>query len=647
MPITFTCPDCQCKMSVPDALAGKRGKCSKCKATVTVPGGSNGASAKPAGAARSNPPTPKGPTRSVSTAKPAAPPPAAPPAPRAEKKPPAKVEAPPRPPEDLEAAALAALADEPVAEEKKVSTVIEFDCPMCFEPLKLPVELGGKKHPCEHCKRIITVPMPKAEQRTNWRDTGPKLPSAARRDEGPAPEGAWDTTKTTGVNIQGLKEEGILEGKRKPLTFLQKARPYILIGGPLLILLFGGLFLYGWMARNKEKNALEEAVRFAEDSKKSASVGSEGVAALEGDIALYHARSDRTGCAPLALKHLNKAIALASAVAKAKSPLGDALLLDFIPIALALGADDKELEGEKHLNWNETQKALRNILAGMNDPEARLEGLRRTVVGLAERGQTSRTLVLVAQVYGNAGADRSEALAIAGLELFRLGKKGDAAKAAEQAESPYADKKNRPALRSSVVALAIALEKKDSPAKPLKDNRTEKDAFDIGTAEGLVRRGELAKARTIKPVFKDSQFRAQVTVASIAAESKQTDLDDFTWTDRTVAAAHPWEVLRLLEAGIRAGAPAERLELLTAILDEPYSAWGRLLLLRGRLAHSTAQEAPTLEKLSPASLPGRVALLEVSRHNTRLGGSAQSDIQDEAAKAFTALGVALGLQKGK
>jgi len=39
MPITFYCPnpDCRAKMTVPDSVAGKRGKCTKCKEMMTVP----------------------------------------------------------------------------------------------------------------------------------------------------------------------------------------------------------------------------------------------------------------------------------------------------------------------------------------------------------------------------------------------------------------------------------------------------------------------------------------------------------------------------------------------------------------------------------------------------------------------------------
>jgi len=48
MPITFSCPSCQSRMTVPDNMAGKRGKCSKCKGPVVVPGPLPGLQAVPA-----------------------------------------------------------------------------------------------------------------------------------------------------------------------------------------------------------------------------------------------------------------------------------------------------------------------------------------------------------------------------------------------------------------------------------------------------------------------------------------------------------------------------------------------------------------------------------------------------------------------
>jgi len=49
MPITFQCQACQAKMTVADTLAGKRGKCSKCKEPAVVPATANGDSRRPAG----------------------------------------------------------------------------------------------------------------------------------------------------------------------------------------------------------------------------------------------------------------------------------------------------------------------------------------------------------------------------------------------------------------------------------------------------------------------------------------------------------------------------------------------------------------------------------------------------------------------
>ncbi len=156
MPIIIICPKCQCKMSVPDSLAGKHGKCSKCKGPVTVPAGSNGTAAAPlkpddkAPPATPAPPVPK-------AAMPAPPP-----------GPPAAAAAPANPPADLEAEAMSVLADESTDSPGKAASAIEFECPMCFEPVKLGLEMGGKKHSCPSCRRIITVPMPKIEARASW-----------------------------------------------------------------------------------------------------------------------------------------------------------------------------------------------------------------------------------------------------------------------------------------------------------------------------------------------------------------------------------------------------------------------------------------------------------------------------------------------
>src|SRR5205823_4861433 len=120
---------------------------------------------------------------------------------------------PPEPTEDLESAALAALADEPKKADAEESDFVAFNCPQCDEPVKLPLDLAGKKHPCPSCRRIITVPRPAKKDPTNWRDKGEALPSGAKRDVGPAPEGVWGDK--TGVSQGALEEAGVIPDKHK------------------------------------------------------------------------------------------------------------------------------------------------------------------------------------------------------------------------------------------------------------------------------------------------------------------------------------------------------------------------------------------------------------------------------------------------
>jgi hypothetical protein len=636
MPITFICPNCQCKMTVPDTLAGKRGKCSKCKGVVIVPGATgNGPAPATPPAKGVSPPLPSRTDRGASASNVPS-----------FARPPASIPPKSVPPEDVEAAAHAALADEPAA-EKKVSQVIEFECPMCFEPLKLPLDLGGKKHPCPHCKRIIAVPRPKAEQATSWRDAGPKLPSAARRDDGPAPEGAWGSSQTKGPSLEGLKQAGVIPEKHKPLTVFQKAMPFLLFGSPLVLLVVGGYFLYGWMGQSKEKQALDLALRFASADTSRKAVGAEGVAALHGAAARYHVRSNQPGSASQARDELNKAVALAR---DSRNSERDALLIDLVGVALDLAGSSDDPEADPRVAWDTTQKALHNLLAAIAEPQARLEGLRRAAVGLAEREQAPRALALAGQVFPAAGADRAEAFGVVGLELFRLGNKIEAINAARQTEAVYAVKKNRPLLRPSVVALDTVLQRPLLP--PTTKGLVEQENIAIGKAEGQARLGNRETAYKEARDVKDSvaRFRAWAAIAIASADSKQVDRDAFKTALESSPSSQPWLVLHLIAAGARADIPIGHLEPAATALPGPLAAWAQLLILRSRLRASDAVEADGVLLTFPAdSLAARVARLELSRHNTHLDRKWADTVNswETGQMAFGSLGVALALQKGK
>ncbi|MFO0927361.1 MAG: hypothetical protein U0736_10020 [Gemmataceae bacterium] len=674
MPITFTCAKCQARMTVPDNLAGKHGKCSKCKEPVTVPG---------ADAAAAPPSTNGGPpvlsesmraTRGTPPTKPAVPPakPAPePPPPPAPKVPPVggRVVLPPPPPppepehHDLEDHAHAALRDAP-REEAKPTDLIEFDCPMCGEPLKLAADLGGKRHPCPECKRIIAVPVPQKKDPANWRDTGPKLPTAARRPDQPAPEGAWGSTAAKAVSREALLETGVIQEKQKPLTFYQRAQPYLLVGVPLLLVVAGGIGVWQWMHRNQERNALQYALTAAASPAGRKALTADGLIALHGAAGEYYLRGGKPGAASQSREQYGKAISLAAA---GHSSAGDALLVELAVAQLNLVGTDEDLDGDFKLTWRDTQKVVRATLAAIKERPARTEALRQVVGRLIREGQTERVLPLVGQLYTAAGADRSEALALAGTELARASQTAQAKKALEEAVAPYrpddkakgkdAKKKaDRPSLRSAVVALAVVLGVEPPPPGT---SIAEDEARLIGRARGLARLGKLDEAQAIAgqvAIEGGARLRAFIAVAAAAQAEKAADPKPVTAAlelirDFTRRPEMAWPLLRLVDLGVRAGVDPQQLEpAIRAIVDPQLAAWARLLVFRSKLAASRSVEpADSVDAIPAATLGGLVARLELARHNTAhsTGWAGTVGGWDEGPRAVGSLGVALGMQGGR
>src|SRR5438067_2138278 len=132
MPIKFSCPNCKKSLVVKDHLAGKRAACPGCKKPLTVP-------APQAKATADGPVSQK----------------------------------------DLEELAAAALAEEKAPAKVDEPKFIEFTCPQCDEPVKMPVDLEGKQAPCPACRRIIKVPLLVKREKTDWRKADSRLPTGA------------------------------------------------------------------------------------------------------------------------------------------------------------------------------------------------------------------------------------------------------------------------------------------------------------------------------------------------------------------------------------------------------------------------------------------------------------------------------------
>ncbi len=631
MPITFTCQNCQARMMVPDHLAGKRGKCSKCKGPVMVPGPAASPDA-PAPARPSNGAAGDG--HGAVNARGEIVRPTPPPPPPADE------------PVDVEAAAAAALADE--VKEAKKAAFIEFTCPQCDEPVQLALDLGGKKHPCPNCKRIISVPMPRIEERASWRDTGPKLPSAARRDTGPAPEGAW-TSQATAVSHESLKEAGVIQAKRKPLTLLQRMRLPLLIAVPLLILAVGGWMVWGWMVRGREKAALDYALSVMRSEQGTAQVGLDGQAALHAAAARYYLHSGKKDSAARADEEFRNALARAQAV---RNDEADALLVELLPAELELaGSRDQKDNGTRKL-IEEVQKLLAATLRGVQNGEARLEGLRRLTAALIQRGEVERARSITMQVYATPGADQAEALSTLALELLRGDRKDKALDVARLALAPFdvKDKKaKRPELRPAVLAAAIALGLK-APAADKKGGAQEQERVLIGQVAGLARAGKVDEARKLADGDADAdvKFRAALEIAAATREKGDADTAVKRLEKVRNRKRLAWPILRLVRLGRKAGLSAEDLAP-AAAGSTPLNGWIELELFRDRLAASHATESPeTVDKI-PDSLARKVARLELAQHNTRRDGGYARTVAgwDDKERAFGSMGVALGMQGGK
>src|SRR5262249_20782729 len=114
----------------------------------------------------------------------------------------------PAPPTDLEAAASAALADEPVKAEDEAKKIIDVECPHCNHKWTEPIERAGKNTLCKNpeCKARVKIPEPKDDGQYDWQHKKSKLPEGAKQNQEKL-EGVVDAAADAKlVSGQALKE---------------------------------------------------------------------------------------------------------------------------------------------------------------------------------------------------------------------------------------------------------------------------------------------------------------------------------------------------------------------------------------------------------------------------------------------------------
>jgi hypothetical protein len=618
MSIRFHCPNTACNKAfvVKDELAGKRTRCPACNQFLVVP-------------------------------------------------------APVAAPADVEDLAAAALAEKPPEPEvaKDLGT-IDFNCPMCDEPIKISAELEGKQAPCPSCRRIIKVPVREKQGPVDWRKATSRLPSGARRDVEPAPEGAWGSATSAGtVSREALEEADAIPAQKVPWTAKQKVQ--LSAAAVVAVLLLGGATWWGYNSytRSRQNRALTLALSLADEGKIKSPEEAAEVQRAAGDYLL------RAGKVEEARSRYQKARGLLSG-GKAETPERDLLLLDLALSQVDLGGDKTEVFNKVRVKWEDALTELRRTLENVRTPEARAEALREVGRKLIGRGQGPNALSLVGSLAS--GDEVPEAQALVGLELLKakenklaegiadgaLGHyKNPAAPAAPGAGSKV------PPPSSSLIALFLALgqlpkaqEVVEATAPPAgkKEEKPEVDpAVHLGFVEGTARKGDLEVARQRASATGPPALRvaALLAVANVAVENGQPDagrpdveaalklLKGGGWDQP----ASPWLLWRLVRLGVQVGLGEAVEEYARLIPDPGLRGRAELELLRGRLAATPGRaEEALLDGLSKGTLAQGVGREWLARHNARTGaGDLQKTIdawEPEGHRALGAVGQALGLQ---
>jgi hypothetical protein len=627
--IKFECPNCQRKLSVKDELAGKKGKCPGCKKGVVIP-------------ATSTPlPTPSPVPQTVPTPTPQ--PPQLPTPPR--------LDGPVRTQAEIDMEAAEALADEPPPEDAPPDE-ITFDCPMCGEKVTLKAELAGKRAPCPNpdCRRII--PVPKIERKTpaNWREVD-RRPAGARPVNQPTPEGGIESQNKTTISAETAEEFGLGRKKEKPVPFLEKVIPPLYYGTMLLV---ASLLVLGLVARQYagfEKGLLAGAEDYVKDSKTTAAIGREGQASLYRGLADYQLRRKVADSAAQGKKQCDAALGTLSQSREGTDR--DLVLLDIGQTLIDFSADkkDPQVERGEKIDWDETQKSLTTIIRSMK-PEARQEGLRILGRRLIAANHGERALALAGLAISRP-AERADAQALIGLEMHAAGKKDLTERAAERALQPYLTKDVAPPpLTPAVVTLALLTQKKIPQANP---DSLEAEDETVGQIEAKAREGKIEEARTSASSDKIStplKYRCFLALAGVTADTDAADVEtaanllaSMRKKDVNIPA---WSVYRLVDLGLRAKMPPERLrEIASQTSDSVLRSRANLLVLVRELSGTKDVKpvaGPDLDKLDATSLGRLLATEIVCRHNTSVNSSWGNEVQEwkDAQKAFGAIGVLQG-----
>jgi hypothetical protein len=640
MAIEFNCPHCQHPYRLKDELAGKTATCknTNCRQKIVIP--------QPK-------PVPDDTPLPLTAAEIAA----------------------------QEAAAMAALADEPVqTEQEAAKKIIDVECPHCSTKWTEPIERAGKNTLCKNpeCKARIKIPEPKDEGQYDWRHKKSKLPEGARQNQPEKPEGVVDAAAGQVVSGKALKEAEATGEEYEPIPLKRKAMFALLALGLVASVAFGVFYLVRSRTEGKEDKLMTEAqTEFTQVQealpKDEIPLFTAVLHMAVGEHALRHDTKDK-------LKDAREQLAKArEALRPGNSPARNALCAELAVAYLALGGTEQEIRDQTRLRWvpdanmrtrpnekvitvfEELQLVLGLVAAA--DLEFRTYLARRLTRELAKRGQSALALDMIPLALFTQ-QEQAEAKAVVALELHRAKESDLARRAAEELKNRGAElTKGTPQPASALTLfLILGVDKPPTiaPPPPAPGNvildATRYAYTGLYTLEGNNTEQALAIAR------RDGRPEQQVRALTLCADWA-TDPGSALDTAFGIISANkskkdvtisPYLILRLTQIAAATGKHEQAKQLADLLPDDSARGWARGDAVRIRLAGAPKEKADE----AWAELPDDAkkyraghawARMGVARQNTRVSGDRSAEVKAVVAwpsplVPFGKAGVALGLQ---
>lgn len=644
MAIEFNCPHCAFAYRLKDELAGKPAKCKSCGAKITIP----------------HPVT-------------------------------VPAEAPRLSAEELaakEAAAVAALADEPAPAEKDPSEqVIPVECQFCTHKWTEPLARAGKNTLCPNpeCRQRVKIPEAKSDAPINWQQNRSKLPTLAKQNFEKL-EGVQDAGDTQLVSGKALTEAGADGIEYEPRSLKRMAMfgfvILALVGG----LVFGVVSLFKTRVETKEDKRMQEAVEeFAKTT--GALPANEAPAEVQLCSALLsiaageHAvRHDDPKKLQEALDHFAKARDTIR-----KAPPGaarNAVACELAVSLLVLGGTDQQIRDQQRIRWvpeftikprlNErvftVHEELRQTLTLVQGIEFECKNhlARRLTRALTKHGQAALAVDLLPLTIF-APNEQDEGKALIALEVLRADRDSPhphPRKVLEELKARGGELMKGNPTPASAQTLFLLLDG-DKPKQiisppPPTDPVPEPSRFAYVGKLLLENQPDeavkLAQRRSVGGA-PEGPVRALTLCADWATDPAPA-LDAAFGLVKANAGAKgksvsPYSVLRLSQIAAEKGRHDQAKEFAKLIPDDGLAAWANGSAVQLRVSGSKEKadegwaELPPADKMPKDLRAGQAwGRLWVARQNTRVAGSQTGAVGawPTAVGPFGKAGIALGLQ---